>query len=919
MGRVNTIQTNFTSGELSPNMYGRVDVAKYFNGARKLQGVICLPQGGVRRTPGTKYLGTVKDSSKKTLLRPFTFSQNDAYVLEFSHLKLRIWQTGALLGTPTAVEVTTPYGENDLAGLRFAQSADTLFIAHGSYYPRVLTRTSSTVWTLAAYANEDGPYAVVTPKVNVTLTVSRGGTGTITSSKVLFVLTGSPTAIVSVVVDRTLGHYVVYAAGTSSILVTGHTAAPGVNGAWMAVPPYNAGARTVPGVGILSTDYQASGGTWQQIQTAFVEYREDNLWKAAQVFAVTSDTVATVKTWPMWYAPSEVTTNFNWDSNYTFAPVVTASASGVFTPGDVGKLVRVTSVSGTAAFYNTYWAVLTKYVNSYTMGAEPLAVANYNDSSYIITVSGQTIIATLTAKSTCFASTDVGKQIRLKYGSHWTVGTITVYTSATVVTVVLVDFPPLDDSGTGAYYNGGETDTWKMSAWGSVEGYPETVNFHQNRVVWGGNTAEPSAVWMTKSGDYYSFEPSDPTDSVVADDNAISVNLLSRRVGKPKWLDSGSVLLVGTEGGEWQVKPSSIQQTLTPTNVSATVQTAFGSANLDANRIGAQTLFIERTGLKLRELRYDYSVDAFASADVSILSEHLLREHGGIVDWSVQHNPYTVIWLVMGDGKVLTVTYEREQEVVAWSQQDIGGIAESVCCAPSATGEDLIYFIVKRTINGATVRYVEMITGLLSTTSIYLNCWSQLVQTAAPVASYTASHLPAATVGVVLDGVYIGDTTASSGGVVDLTYDSFTMTVTVATVGFRNTAIIGILDLEGGSQAGSSQAKKKRISESAMRVISSWYPKIASGAQNTNETENLNGNADPVAADYTRIVPAWQVIDPSSLPPINPTTYPITMVSGDISFAVDDTYENGAKFQIVQDEPYPLNITCLMHKLNTNE
>jgi len=911
MARANTIQTNFTSGELSPNMYGRVDVSKYFNGARKLQSVICLPQGGLRTTPGTKYLGVVKDSTKKTLLRPFTFSQNDSYVLEFGHQVIRVWQSGALVGSP--VEIVTPYSHDDIAGLRFAQSADVLFIAHEDYYPRTLTRNSPTSWTLATYDNQDGPYAAVTPDVTMQLSNVQD-LATATSVASIFSTTGSAANVSAVGVQSTASYqWVKITTSAAHGFVTGDKVllqnvggVPEANGAWI-VDVSSTTVFFLYGCRKSPTSAWTSGGTAIKCSTTHVEFREDNVWKVAQLKSITSGTVATVDVVSAIKYPdpiTKITVSAAAFSN------VTASNSGVFGSNDAYKMLRPNPALTGA----TSWPIMYGFVDSSNMTEVPSYVVNLEDPSKEVTVTGRSITATLTASTAYFASTDVGRWIRLKYGASWVIGLITAYTSSTVVTVALEDEVPLDTGAAYKLYNDGKTDTWKIEAWGSVQGYPSTVAFHQNRLVWGGNTAEPSAHWMTKSGDYYTFEPSDPATSAVADDNSISITLISRQVNKARWMDSGPVLLCGTEGAEWQIKPSSIQQTITPTNISATVQTSYGSADLDASRVGAQTLFIDRSGLKLRELKYDFSIDAFQCTDISILSEHILREHGGVVDWSIQRSPYNIIWIVLGDGNVATVTYEKEHEVVAWSMQDIGGIVESVCCATTPANEDVVYLVVKRTINGSTVRYVESITGLLAANSVYVNCHKLFTYSSAATASVTAAHLAAATVGVMVDGVYIGDKTASGSGVISTTYSGHTLTVNSIVVGLRKTQIVGLLDPEGGSQAGSSQGKKKRITESCARVVSSWYFKTAAGTQVTNETENLSASVDPTSADYTSITPAFVVLNDT-----NDGVNPITHVSGDITFSVDNAFDDGARFQIVQDEPYPLNITAVMHKLNTNE
>ena len=530
----------------------------------------------------------------------------------------------------------------------------------------------------------------------------------------------------------------------------------------------------------------------------------------------------------------------------------------------------------------------------------------------------------LTASSAVFASTDVGREIRLQFGAKWAWGEVVTYVSTTSVRVSLFEEIPLDSGTTDLLYNSGLADSWRFGAWSSTTGYPSTVVFHQNRLIWGSTSAEPTTQWTTKSGDYYTFEPSDPENSIVADDNALTVTLISRQVNRYRWMDSGPVLLIGTEGAEWQVKPSSIQAAITPTNVSATVQTSYGGAPMNALRVGPSVLFVDRATLKIRELTYDYSIDAYSAKDISIISEHIPRENGGIIDWAVQTSPYTILWLVLGNGKVASITYEKEHEVIAWGLHDFGGTVSS-CCVTTSTSttspEDVVNFVVARTVNGASVKYVECITRILSGTgaagegAVYLNCHKVSAHAGAGVAGITTTHLVAATVDVVVDSVYIGQQVATAGAI------HIGYLATVVAYGLPTTAIIGLLDLEGGSPAGNAQAKKKRIIESAARVENSWYFKIASSTIATNATENLTGSSDPTSTDYTRIVPIL-VLNTATAVGVPGTIVPYTgfaFVSGDVTFSPDDSFDTGARFQIVQDEPYPLNVNALMHKLNTNE
>lgn len=159
MPSATVIQTNFTAGALSPLLYGRVDIAKYQNGCATLENFITQRFGGIRKRGGTEYINEVKTSAKKVRLIPFIFSVTQAYILEFGDLYIRIYTNGGVVesgGSP--VEVVTPWDEDEIFELQFAQSADILYIAHPDHAPRQFERTSATSFTLSTVDFEDGPY-----------------------------------------------------------------------------------------------------------------------------------------------------------------------------------------------------------------------------------------------------------------------------------------------------------------------------------------------------------------------------------------------------------------------------------------------------------------------------------------------------------------------------------------------------------------------------------------------------------------------------------------------------------------------------------------------------------------------------------------------------------------------------------------
>ena len=176
MARVAAQLTNFTGGEFSPRLDGRNDIAKYTTACKTLENFVVYPHGSATRRPGTTFISEVKDSSKKTRLIPFEFSTTQTYMLEFGNQYIRIYKDkGQVLDSGSAVEVSTPYLEAELFDLKFAQSADVMYITHPNHEVEKLSRTSHTAWTLSDVDFTDGPYL----DNNITTTTLNPGSHTV--------------------------------------------------------------------------------------------------------------------------------------------------------------------------------------------------------------------------------------------------------------------------------------------------------------------------------------------------------------------------------------------------------------------------------------------------------------------------------------------------------------------------------------------------------------------------------------------------------------------------------------------------------------------------------------------------------------------------------------------------------------------
>jgi hypothetical protein len=153
-------QPSFTTGELAPSLYGRVDLARFYTALKTCRNFIVRPYGGVMNRPGTRFITEVKDSTVRVRLLEFVFSTSQTYVLEFGEEYIRFITNGGYVldDEDLPIEVVTPYQEADLPFLSITQSADVLTICHTSYKQRQLSRLSHTSWTLAEYANVEGPF-----------------------------------------------------------------------------------------------------------------------------------------------------------------------------------------------------------------------------------------------------------------------------------------------------------------------------------------------------------------------------------------------------------------------------------------------------------------------------------------------------------------------------------------------------------------------------------------------------------------------------------------------------------------------------------------------------------------------------------------------------------------------------------------
>lgn len=350
-----------------------------------------------------------------------------------------------------------------------------------------------------------------------------------------------------------------------------------------------------------------------------------------------------------------------------------------------------------------------------------------------------------------FKASDVGRLVRIKNGSEWGYAKIVGHTSSLIVTAdVKADF-----AATTA------TVTWAIGAWSVTTGYPGAVVLHQQRLGFAGNANQPSTVWLSRSGDFENMAPTQLDDTVLADD-AVVYTIASSEVNIIRWMISGRSLFAGGNGEVVRITGGDTSGAISATSVPE-IRPAF-TLGVDPIatplRVGDDVLFVQRGARKLRAMRFLFESDDFSAPDATLLAEHISQ--GKFVETAYADEPFSQFWGVKGTGELVGMTFNREEKIAAWSRHTPGGsfsggdaVVDSVAVIPAAT-YDQAWLVVKRTIDGATKRFVEFMEAAYDTTTDqddahYVD--AGVKYDGVPTATVTGlDHLEGETVQILTDG-----------------------------------------------------------------------------------------------------------------------------------------------------------------------
>lgn len=694
---------SFAGGEIAPAYWGRTDQTKYATGLRTLRNMLVMRSGGVTNRPGTVYVCPVKDGSVTARLIKFIVSDEQTYILEFGDRYIRFVQDGGQVvatgdawvtatdytagdlvssggviyyatadhtsgattepgvgtswqsdwyaltasGSDGIYEVPSPYLTADLALLKVVQSADVMTIVHPSYAPMELRRYGHTRWILTA----------ITIGPAITGPTGLGAVGGVAGADTYYAVTSvseltSEESLASLV---TLASFVPDAATPVVVSWTPVTGAI----------EYNV-YRSTDGAtyGFIGT----GGGAAIPVT--------DSSWVTASATASTA-------------APGSWVAAVGQARNDTVALAVDKAVNGTYRILGSQTLTAAGSPStpteGRVRIY-------------YSRDAEPRVDAGVFNTTIAVNGAGGKTVAldvSLPVPDNGYAALQIDLVPEVLGGSGGTLFTHQVTGTSVSWSKGATQFS--DAAVTPDYTQSPPT---QPSLFASADNYPSAVGYYQQRRLFGNTTLLPEKAWASAIGLPANFTLGFP----VTDDDALSWTVAGRQINPIRhFLDLGK-LIVFTASGEWTIEGDAAG-ILRPSEINPRQYSYSGSSNaLPPIVVVNSALYVQARGTVVRDLMPD-AIEGYRGNDLTLFATHLFTGYT-LADWDFAQIPHSVVWAVRSDGTLLGLTYIKEQQVWGWHRHDTDGAVENVCVIPEGN-EDRVYLIVRRTIDGATVRYIE--------------------------------------------------------------------------------------------------------------------------------------------------------------------------------------------------------------------
>lgn len=725
MGKARVLFHAFNVGQHDATALARVDLERMRLAAEEQTNLIGMTTGQGFMRPGLEYLGST-DGNAAAKLAEFVYGATDAALLEFTNTSMRVWIDDAVVTRPA---VTAAVSNGDFSsGTNWtltASSGATCTVSGGLLNMTASARGSVASATQTVTVNEQGTEHALR------IIVSRGPVTFRCGST-----SGGDEYIAETVLD-TGSHSLAFTPSTSSFYIRFESR--------------NSNLKTVDSITVEASGVMELPTPWETANLGLMRFAQsaDVVFVACSGYQPQRIERRAARSWSVvqyksdtgpFYASRSVDAKLKVSA--TSGNATLTSDKAFFRSSHVGALFRLFSdggirqtytlsnevaftdpirVSGLSGFVagaaeaNTRERLI-RYTITGTWAGTISVLKSSKDKEFGFTKSHiryEHPVSTSTSTSVAITSnvdyylndksdneivwyklgfesgnyTSGTASIVMEYGG-WDVAGIcrvTGYTSATEVSVEI-----LQTMGNTSY-----TATWQEGMWSDEDGWPAAVAFYDGRLWWSGL----DRLWGSVSDDFNNFD-----EDFEGDAGPINRSIATGGVNDTQWLLGLQRLLIGTEGMIAVAKSSSLDDPITPTSLAIRDVSSLGVAPNGAVKIDSRGLSVERSGRAVMELVYDPSQNDYRATQLSKLTTDLFAD--GVKEIAIQRRPETRIWIITETGGCVCCVYEPDQEVVAFIPIETDGTFESVAVLP-ADSQDRVYFVVNRTINAGTKRYIE--------------------------------------------------------------------------------------------------------------------------------------------------------------------------------------------------------------------
>ncbi len=902
------IQPSFASGEVSPEVASRVDMEKYAAALLQAENCYIRPYGAVYKRPGSLYCGKAKKS--KVRLIEFRSSASHGFLLEVGAGYIRIWKDGVF----TNQEIQTDYTEGELEKLRTCQSADIMYIASGTHPVMQLKHYSDTDWRFEEMEmscqyfddsltvnnrvssekwNKAGTYSWTCPSTgnySVTVAGAGGGNGGIGGGKSGMAGgteawanggTGGSGAITTKTVYLTEG--TVY-----SITV----GAPGAKGADKAsADEYGCYTGGTGGKGGTSSAFgiEAQGGEGGTGGYGKRTVKQTS-WIPVPWYEVYNGTNG------ISYGNGGTAGNPGWVTVQSLEePTLTIS-------GTAGEVTLTADMDFFSSDMKGMWVKISQEIESKTVSAsgatttDAIPVGN----GWKIITHGTWTGEVKIQKSTnggewkdfrTYKSNDdnnisesgtVDEEDNVKMRLVTTAGkadlTSIAYTKSGVVEIKKINSTTKATCMVKKVIGqAGQVDSYAFGAWNQRYGYPRTVGFFQDRLIFAGTEMQPYVLWMSKTGDYNNFSV-EKVSGTVTDDSAICLSFISRQQAEIKHVCPASDLFILTDSNEWVVSGGS---TVTPSKCTNKAQTFRGCTEVEPISIGSRLIYVQKRSQTIRDMAYSYETDSYDGMDLTLLAKHLLREHT-ILSSAYMQDPDSRLYFVRSDGAMICLAYINDQKVYAWSHLVTDGKYISVCTVAEEETDEVYTAVIR---NDET--YIEKLAPDSESSDpkdfIMTDC-SKFITFDEKDDTTTVDWITGK-VSVLGDGRWFEDVEITDGTITLPTKVSYMI------IGYPYQMTIELPNVEVQTQNGTLQGRYKNVRSASLRLQHTLGGKIGNGV----------GKVDSIKYEEF-------------------SDQTVTLYTGDKEITIPNQgVEKNGRVLITSNEPYPFYLAAIIRGVVVSE